>query len=41
VLKPLLDIAPDIAIPGLGRAQDLLEGIAEQRVELFDTTAGP
>lgn len=41
VLKPLIDIAPDIVIPGLGRAQDLLERVADQRVELFDATPGP
>ncbi len=31
VLKPLLDLAPDIRIPGQGAADDLPEGVADQR----------
>lgn len=30
VLQPLLEIAPDIVIPGLGRAADLLPQVADQ-----------
>jgi 2-amino-4-hydroxy-6-hydroxymethyldihydropteridine diphosphokinase len=41
VLKPLLDLDPDIVIPGLGRARDFLNGVADQRIELLDTSAGP
>ncbi len=41
VLKPLLDLAPDIVIPGYGPASDFLAGVADQRVEPFDTTAEP
>ena len=41
VLKPLLDLAPDIVIPGYGPASDFLAGVADQRVELLDTGAEP
>jgi len=41
VLKPLLDLDPDIVIPGLGPARDFLNGVADQRIELLDTTTGP
>jgi 2-amino-4-hydroxy-6-hydroxymethyldihydropteridine diphosphokinase len=30
VLVPLLEIAPDVVVPGLGRAADLLPGVASQ-----------
>jgi len=33
VLRPLLDIAPDIRIPGLGAASDWLPRVADQRIE--------
>ena len=33
VLKPLLDIAPDIEIPGHGAARDLLPGCSSQKAE--------
>jgi 2-amino-4-hydroxy-6-hydroxymethyldihydropteridine diphosphokinase len=33
VLAPLLEIAPDIAIPGIGLARPLLAGVADQPVE--------
>ena len=36
VLKPLLELEPEIAIPGRGRAQDLLAACAGQRVERSD-----
>lgn len=41
VLKPLLDIAPDIVIPGYGPARDFLDGVADQRVERLDATPEP
>ena len=41
VLKPLLDLDPDIVIPGLGPARDFLNGVADQRIELLDTPAEP
>ena len=36
VLKPLLEIEPGIAVPGRGRARDLLGACAGQRVERSD-----
>jgi len=36
VLKPLLEIAPGIEIPGKGMAKDLLENCQDQRVERID-----
>ncbi len=33
VLRPLLDLAPDIEIPGQGPATDLLALLADQRIE--------
>lgn len=33
VLRPLLDLAPDIELPGLGPAAQLLDGVAAQRAE--------
>lgn len=39
VLRPLLDLAPDIRIPGQGAAQVFLDGLADQRVEPLDEPA--
>jgi 2-amino-4-hydroxy-6-hydroxymethyldihydropteridine diphosphokinase len=39
VLRPLLDLAPDIELPGLGPAARLLEAVAHQRAERIDTAA--
>lgn len=36
VLAPLLEIAPDIAIPGRGRAADFLPGVADQAIARLD-----
>ena len=36
VLKPLAEIAPEIAIPGKGRARDLLPACKDQSVERID-----
>jgi 2-amino-4-hydroxy-6-hydroxymethyldihydropteridine diphosphokinase len=36
VLKPLVELAPDIAIPGRGLARELLAACAAQRVEKCD-----
>ena len=36
VLLPLLEIAPDIAIPGLGLARALLPAVADQAIERLD-----
>lgn len=33
VLVPLLEIAPDLALPGLGRLSNWLPGVAGQRIE--------
>ena len=33
VLKPLLEISPEVAIPGIGAAKDALQGVAGQVVE--------
>ena len=33
VLVPLADLAPDLVVPGRGRVRDLLEGVADQRIE--------
>ncbi|HSS45937.1 MAG TPA: 2-amino-4-hydroxy-6-hydroxymethyldihydropteridine diphosphokinase [Burkholderiales bacterium] len=33
VLQPLLEIAPDCVIPGIGRVADLLVGCAKQKLE--------
>lgn len=35
VLQPLLEIAPDCQIPGLGRADDYLAGVADQPIEIL------
>jgi len=36
VLAPLLEIAPDVAIPGRGRAADLLARCADQRIHRLE-----
>lgn len=32
VLRPLLELAPDLALPGLGRLEEHLAGVADQRL---------
>lgn len=39
VLKPLLDLSPDIRIPGQGAAGDFLKAVSHQRVELHQESA--
>ena len=39
VLKPLLDLAPEIRIPGQGPAGDFLKLVSDQRVELLEESA--
>ena len=39
VLKPLLDLSPDLRIPGQGSAGDFLKAVSHQRVELFQESA--
>jgi 2-amino-4-hydroxy-6-hydroxymethyldihydropteridine diphosphokinase len=41
VLRPLLDLAPDVVIPGQGPARAFLDSVADQRVEPFDVAAAP
>jgi 2-amino-4-hydroxy-6-hydroxymethyldihydropteridine diphosphokinase len=41
VLKPLLDLDPDIVIPGLGPARDFLNAVADQRIDRLDASAEP
>jgi 2-amino-4-hydroxy-6-hydroxymethyldihydropteridine diphosphokinase len=36
VLAPLAELAPSLAIPGHGRVDDLLPGVAEQVIEKLD-----
>ncbi|HYM47746.1 MAG TPA: 2-amino-4-hydroxy-6-hydroxymethyldihydropteridine diphosphokinase [Burkholderiaceae bacterium] len=38
-LKPLLDLAPEIRIPGQGAAGDFLQALSDQRVELLEESA--
>jgi 2-amino-4-hydroxy-6-hydroxymethyldihydropteridine diphosphokinase len=33
VLVPLADLAPHLVVPGRGRVRDLLDGVADQRIE--------
>jgi len=33
VLVPLADLAPDLVVPGQGRVRDLLDTVADQRIE--------
>lgn len=40
VLRPLLEIAPDLVIPGRGWAADLLAGCRDQRVERLEDAPG-
>ena len=39
VLKPLLDLAPDICIPGQGLAGDFLRAVSDQRIQLLNEPA--
>lgn len=39
VLKPLLDLDPDLVLPGLGPARDFLQAVSDQRVEPLDAAA--
>ena len=39
VLKPLLDLAPDIRVPGQGSASTFLENVSDQRIELLEESA--
>jgi 2-amino-4-hydroxy-6-hydroxymethyldihydropteridine diphosphokinase len=36
VLRPLLDLAPDIELPGLGPVSRLLGNVLNQRIERID-----
>ena len=36
VLKPLLDLAPNLVIPGQGPARDFLDDVSDQRIEPAD-----
>jgi 2-amino-4-hydroxy-6-hydroxymethyldihydropteridine diphosphokinase len=38
-LKPLLDLAPDVVIPGRGPAGDCLDDVSDQRIERIDQPA--
>jgi 2-amino-4-hydroxy-6-hydroxymethyldihydropteridine diphosphokinase len=38
-LRPLLDLAPGLVIPGRGPASDCLDDVADQRLERFDQPA--
>ncbi|HCI14397.1 MAG: 2-amino-4-hydroxy-6-hydroxymethyldihydropteridine diphosphokinase [Gallionellales bacterium GWA2_60_142] len=40
VLQPLLELAPDCAIPGVGSAAQALEGCADQSLERMQDAAG-
>jgi len=40
VLQPLLELAPDCAIPGVGRAEQALDGCADQSLERMQDAAG-
>ena len=39
VLKPLLDLAPEIRVPGQGSASTFLETLSDQRIELLEESA--
>ena len=39
VLRPLLDLAPDIVIPGQGPGRNFLDDVSDQRIELADEAA--
>lgn len=39
VLRPLLDLAPDIEVPGYGPAASLLDAVAHQRIERIEPTS--
>ena len=36
VLVPLVEVSPDIVIPGVGRAADFVAAVADQRIERVD-----
>lgn len=36
VLVPLVEVSPDIVIPGLGRAADFVAAVSDQRIERVD-----
>ncbi len=38
VLRPLIDLDPDLIAPALGRLDRFLDGVAEQRIERIDAT---
>jgi 2-amino-4-hydroxy-6-hydroxymethyldihydropteridine diphosphokinase len=40
VLRPLLDLDPELKAPALGRLDRFLETVADQRIERLDTPAG-
>jgi len=40
VLQPLLELAPDCAIPGVGAAKQALDGCADQSLERMQDAAG-
>jgi 2-amino-4-hydroxy-6-hydroxymethyldihydropteridine diphosphokinase len=39
VLRPLLDLAPEVVIPGQGRAADFLDAVSDQKIEPADEPA--
>jgi 2-amino-4-hydroxy-6-hydroxymethyldihydropteridine diphosphokinase len=39
VLRPLLDLAPELHLPGIGPARDCLARVADQRVEYVRSTS--
>ncbi len=39
VLKPLLDLVPELVIPGHGPARGFLDEVSDQRIELVDAAA--
>ena len=41
VLRPLLDLAPEIRIPGQGPAASFLDAVEDQKVEPVETSAAP
>jgi 2-amino-4-hydroxy-6-hydroxymethyldihydropteridine diphosphokinase len=40
VLRPMLDIDPQLSAPGLGQLADWLPGVADQRIERLDELSG-
>ena len=41
VLRPLLDLAPEIRIPGQGPAASFLDGVEDQKIEPLEAPAAP